>query len=118
MILSLSFIEIMSRRIVGIIVSVFLAVLVLPSWADVKLNGLFSDGAVLQQSKPVPVWGSAAEGEKVTVEFEGQKVSTVAKDGRWLVRLKPHKPGGPFTMTIQGNNTVNLTNVLVGEVWL
>ena len=108
----------MNQRIAGITVVVWLALPALPVWADVKLNGLLSDGAVLEQSKPVPVWGSAAEGEKVTVEFEGQKASTVAKDGRWSVRLKPLKPGGPFTMTIQGNNTVNLTNVLVGEVWL
>lgn len=108
----------MNRRIAAVILLPSLAILSLTSLADVKPNGLLSDGAVLQQSKPVPVWGSAAEGEKVTVEFEGQKASTVAKDGRWLVRLKPLKAGGPFTMTIQGSNTVSLTNILVGEVWL
>ena len=101
MILSLSFIEIMNRRIAAIILPASMAIFSLSSLADVKPNGLFSDGAVLQQSKPVPVWGFAAEGEKVMVEFAGQTVSTVAKDGRWLVRLKPLKAGGPFTMTIQ-----------------
>jgi sialate O-acetylesterase len=118
MILSLSFIEIMNRKIAGITVTVLLALFSLPARADVQLNGLFSDGAVLQQSKPIPVWGSAAEGEKVTVQLEGQKVSTLAKDGRWLVHLKPLKAGGPFTMTVQANNTVSVTNILVGEVWL
>ncbi|MEY2787756.1 MAG: hypothetical protein RLZZ34_899, partial [Verrucomicrobiota bacterium] len=59
--------------------------------ADVSLHSLFTDHAVLQQGRPVPVWGRAADGEKVTVEFAGQTVSTVAQDGRWSVRLKPLK---------------------------
>ena len=35
-----------------------------------------------------------------------------------MVKLKPHKAGGPFTLTIAGENTVTVKNVLVGEVWL
>lgn len=115
---SLSFTEVMNRRIANIVVVGFLVFLALPSSADVKLNSLCSDNAVLQQGMPVPIWGTGAEGEKVTVQFEGQKVSAVAKDGRWVVRLKPLKAGGPFTMTIEGANAVTLTNILVGEVWL
>ncbi len=85
---------------------------------DVKPHALFSDGAVLQQEMSVPVWGTATDGEKVTVRFQGQELSTVAQDGRWMVRLKPMKPGGPFHMTITGNNTVEITNMMVGEVWI
>jgi sialate O-acetylesterase len=72
----------------------------------------------LQQGIRVPVWGTSRDGEKVTVKFQGQEVSTVAKDGHWKVNLKPLKAGGPFTLTIVGDNTITLTNVLVGEVWL
>lgn len=87
--------------------------------AEIKPNPLFSDGAVLQQGVPIPVWGSATkEGEKVTVSFEGQTASTTAKDGKWMVRLKPHTAGGPFTLTIAGENTVTVNNVMVGEVWI
>jgi sialate O-acetylesterase len=86
--------------------------------ANVKPNGLFTDNAVLQQKIPVPVWGDARSGEKITVTFQKQTVSTTAKDGRWKVVLKPLKAGGPFEMTIQGDNSVTLKNVLVGEVWL
>jgi len=86
--------------------------------ADVKLPALVSDGMVLQQGINVPVWGWADEGESVTVEFQGQKVSTTAKDGKWMVRLKPLKAGGPFTLTVRGKNTIELKNVLVGEVWV
>jgi len=85
----------------------------------VQPNPLFSDGAVLQRDASVPVWGKATkEGEKVTVRFDGQSETTTAKDGKWMVHLKPHKAGGPFVLTIEGENTVTVNNVLVGEVWV
>lgn len=84
----------------------------------VKPHGLISDGAVLQQGVEIPIWGTAADGEKVIVKFQGQEISTVAEDGRWLVKLKPLKPGGPATMTISGENTIEVKDLLVGEVWL
>ena len=89
-------------------------------WADavVKPNPLFSDGAVLQRGQPVPVWGTADNGEKVTVEFRGQKLTTTASGGKWRVDLKPMDAGGPFEMKISGTNTVTLGNLLVGEVWI
>jgi sialate O-acetylesterase len=86
--------------------------------ADVKPNPLFTDGAVLQRGQPVPVWGTARDGEKVTVEFAGQKVETTAAGGKWRVDLKPLKEGGPFAMKISGDNTVTVNNLLVGEVWV
>ena len=87
--------------------------------ADVKPNSLFTDGAVLQRGQPVPVWGTARDGEKVTVEFANQKATTTAAaDGKWSVSLKPLKAGGPFSMTIIGDNSVTVNNLLVGEVWV
>ncbi len=86
--------------------------------AEVKPNGLFCDHAVLQQGMEVPVWGTAREGEKVSVEFNGQNVSTTAKEGQWMVRLKNLKAGGPYIMKITGDNSITLNDLLVGEVWL
>ncbi|MEI6235807.1 MAG: sialate O-acetylesterase [Planctomycetota bacterium] len=86
--------------------------------AAVKPNPLFTDGAVLQRGQNVPVWGTANNGEKVTVEFAGQTVSTTAQAGKWRVELKPLEAGGPYEMKITGENTVTLKNVLVGEVWV
>ncbi len=86
--------------------------------AAVKPNPLFTDGAVLQRGQPIPVWGTAKNGEKVSVEFAGQKVDTTAVDGKWSVNLKPLKEGGPLTMTITGDNVVTVNNLLVGEVWV
>lgn len=89
-----------------------------PLYAAITPHALFTDGAVLQQEKEIPVWGTAKDGESVRVEFAGQTVSTTAKDGKWSVRLKPVKAGGPFTMTLSGENTVVLNDLWVGEVWI
>lgn len=86
--------------------------------AEVKPNPLFSDGAVLQSGQKIPVWGTARDGEKITVEFQGQKVSTTAAGGKWSVHLDPLTAGGPFTMTLTGDNTLTIKDLLVGEVWL
>ncbi len=67
---------------------------------------------------PVPVWGTANDGEKVTVEFKEQTVSTVAAGGRWMVKLQPMKAAGPSVMKISGTNTIEIKNVQIGEVWV
>ena len=92
--------------------------LVTPLLADVKPNPLFANGAVLQRDREVPVWGTARDGEKVTVEFGDQKLSTTAEGGKWSVNLKPQSAGGPFTLKVSGDNVVTIGNVLVGEVWV
>ena len=86
--------------------------------AEVKPNPLFTDGAILQRGQAVPVWGTARDGEKVSVTLGDQKLTTTAADGTWRVELKPLTAGGPFTLTITGDNTVTVNNVLVGEVWV
>ncbi len=86
--------------------------------AEVKLHALFTDGAVLQRELPVPVWGTANDGEKVTVSLAGQTATTTAKDGKWQVKLKPLKAGGPHVLTVEGTNKLEVKDVLVGEVWL
>lgn len=87
--------------------------------ADVKLPAVISSHMVLQREMPVPIWGTGAPGEKVTVKFrDQQKSAQTAADGRWMVKLDPLQVGGPETMTVTGNNTLTLTDVLVGEVWV
>jgi sialate O-acetylesterase len=94
-------------------------VLIPTARSAVAPNVLFSDNAVLQQGRPVPVWGTATDGERVTVKIAGQEVATTAENGRWLVQLKPLAAGGPYTMTIAGaNSAVTISNLLVGEVWI
>jgi sialate O-acetylesterase len=88
--------------------------------ADVKLPEIFSNDMVLQQELPVPVWGWADAGEKVSVSFAGQtETATADNDGKWSLTLMPLKANAePQTFTVKGNNEINLENVLIGEVWL
>ena len=89
------------------------------STAEVKLPPVLSSHMVLQRDMPVPIWGTATAGEKVTVSFRGQEKSAAADpQGKWLVKLDPLKAGGPDVMKIAGANTVTLEDVLVGEVWV
>src|SRR5882724_5374714 len=79
--------------------------------AEVKLPALFSDNMVLQQNVRVPVWGWANEGEQVTVSFRNNKVTAIAKAGKWQVTIARLKPGGPDQLTVAGKNTITLSNV-------
>ena len=89
-----------------------------PAVAAVEPHPLFTDGAVLQRDMSVPVWGTSKEGEKVTVKFNGQEKSTTAKEGRWQVVLDKMPAGGPFELSISGDNQVAIKDVMVGEVWI
>jgi sialate O-acetylesterase len=85
----------------------------------VKLPYLIASHMVVQRGMPVHVWGSAAPGEAVTVEFRGAEArGTTDRLGRWSVYLPPGDAGGPFAMTIRGANTITLDDVLAGDVWV
>lgn len=88
--------------------------------ADVTLPRILGSGMVLQRGLPVPVWGWAAAGEKVSVSFAGQtKTSKAGDDGKWMVKLDPLKANKKAaSLTVTGNNKISLDNVLVGEVWI
>ena len=90
-------------------------------FADVKLPAIISDNMVLQQNTTVALWGWADAGEAVEIKnswnYKTEKVTADHK-GNWLVHLKTIKAGGPYTITITGENKIELHNVLLGEVWL
>ena len=87
--------------------------------AAVRLPALFSDHMVMQQDAAVPVWGWADPEEEVSVAIAGQQKTTRADaTGQWKVILDKLKPGAALTLTIKGQNTIIVNDVLVGEVWL
>lgn len=87
--------------------------------AEVRLPKLISDGMVLQRDAKVKIWGWASPSEKVTVQIAAQTLTCKANEaGEWTVQLPPQKAGGPFTMEIKGENTVKISNILFGDVWL
>ncbi len=92
---------------------------ILTARANVILPNLIGDRMVLQREAKVRIWGWGDSGEKVGIEFNGQKVETETKsDGTWSVWLEPMKAGGPHDLTITAKNKIIIKDVLVGEVWV
>ena len=88
--------------------------------ADVRMGALFTDGAVIQRETLAPMWGWADAGEKISITTSwGAKAATTADaDGSWQVMLKTVGAGTGHTITVSGNNTVKVSDVALGEVWL
>lgn len=92
----------------------------LRSTAFVRLPDILSSGMVLQCSATLPIWGTALPGEGITVTFAGQECQTKANmSGHWQVCLAPMEASRVGQqMVIKGINTIRLTDILIGEVWL
>ena len=85
------------------------------------LHPLFSENAVLQRDRPVPIWGWTAPRSQVVVQFDNtRQTATSGDDGRWTVSLAPHAAGGPHSLSVTGADGAALTrkNLLFGDVWL
>ncbi|WP_224994388.1 sialate O-acetylesterase [Cesiribacter sp. SM1] len=99
----------------------FAAMSPLSSLFAVGLPSIFADHMVLQQNASVTIWGWGKTGEEVSVSgsWNGNAVKTkVDTDAKWQVKLQTPAAGGPYTLTVQGYNTIRFSDVLIGEVWL
>ncbi|MHC4991143.1 MAG: sugar-binding domain-containing protein [Planctomycetota bacterium] len=91
------------------------------SHADVTLPALIGDNMVLQRDTQVAVWGWAQPGEQIRIqpEWTESAAETAADDrGHWRTDVSTPGAGGPYTITVTGDSTVTLSNVMIGEVWL
>jgi sialate O-acetylesterase len=87
--------------------------------AEVKLPNVFSDHMVLQQGQANKIWGKADAGEKVSITIDGKSIdATPNASGEWSAMLPSMTAGGPYTIKIAGKNTIEVQDVLVGEVWI
>lgn len=90
-------------------------------WAQVKLPALITNNMVLQQQSSAALWGWAAPAEKVTITTSwNNKTTSVTADasGKWLTYVPTAKSGGPYNILFKAQNTLTVSNVLLGEVWL
>jgi len=98
----------------------FTAVVAGPA-AAVEPAGCFTSHMVLQQAVPLPIFGTAEPGERVTISFGDERAEATADAaGRWQATLPPQtRSSEPRQLVIAGENArVVLEDVLVGEVWL
>jgi sialate O-acetylesterase len=108
----------MMRHLSSRLAPIFLLAFSCMARGDVRLPHMLSDHAVLQRQMPIHIWGWADPEEKVAVSFHDQTIPTVADElGRWSVFLRPEQAGGPYELTVRANNTLQLEDMLVGDVW-
>lgn len=90
--------------------------------ADVLLPSIFGSHMVLQQNDQVKVWGWAKPMEPVVLKASWDPETEYKTQGdpnaKWEILLKTPSAGGPYSITIQGYNTIVFDDVLIGEVWL
>ncbi len=83
------------------------------------VSPIFGDNMVLQRDKLDTIWGWSQPGDPVRVEIGGHSATgSAGADGKWQVKIQPPMAGGPYTLKITGKQTVQLKNVLVGDVWI
>jgi len=88
---------------------------------NVRLPNIIGSHMVLQQKSNVKLWGWASPGEKISIKtgWDGATYQIQAtNDAKWLTEIKTPEAGGSYSITIQGNNTLELEDVLIGEVWV
>lgn len=86
----------------------------------IALPAVFSDHAVLQRGKPIPVWGWCSPDVCVTVKLNDVCAETrSSSDGRFILRIPPQSAGGPYELTVRADRSEKrVSDVMIGEVWL
>lgn len=99
-------------------VFLFLLVLLgLPAQA-LTVHKLISNGAVLQRNQAIPIQGTA-QSASVSVWLNDSLVKNVTvKNKRWQVTLPAQSAGGPYKITVKGDNELKFSDIYFGDVFL
>lgn len=107
------------RKTIPIGIFLLLLFQVCTTSGQIRLPRLVSDGMVMQQGMAPHIWGWASPMESIAVDFAGSTYQTTANQaGEWKIALKALPAGGPYQMVLKGSNTLTVSNILVGEVWV
>lgn len=110
------------KKLFAFLMALGLFVPMLQAAIPLELSAYFQSKMVLQRGREIKVWGKVTPGDKVTVKFAGQTVTSAAADssGVWVAKLSAlsaNTSGQTLTVT-HGTETQSISNVLVGDVWL
>ena len=109
----------MKKLLLPLLLALPLTLLAATASAEVRLAQVFGDHMVLQRDQPIRLWGWATPGQTLHVELAGRKAAVrVPVGGRWEVRLPALPAGGPHRLTVKGDPSIELKDVLIGDVWL
>ncbi len=99
----------------------FILLLNANSYGQLSLPAVLSSNMVLQQNDSVLLWGFGYASDKVfvTTSWDNHTDSTVVNNGaKWKLKVKTPSAGGPYTIKFKQQwQSVELTNVMIGEVW-
>ncbi len=107
----------MKKKILLCLLSLYFSV----SYANVRLPAVIADNMVLQQHSSARIWGWSEPEEKIYITTSWNNHMDSAKgslDGKWQLAVATPAAGGPYTIRIKGQNTIELKGVLIGEVWV
>ncbi|GGZ37419.1 9-O-acetylesterase [Echinicola pacifica] len=87
---------------------------------QVTLPHLYSDGMLLQRDQPIPIWGWAAAGEEVNIDFAGRQWTAISgEEGKWQISIPAQAAGGPLSMVIHGEGqTIHMSDIWIGDLWV
>jgi len=111
-----------NKKVLACLIS-FLTILAFhfSSYAHIRLPHIIDSNMVLQQKSEAYLWGWANAAEKiyVTTSWNNHTDSVVADgNARWKIKLQTPAAGGPYSITLKGDNTIVLENIMIGEVWV
>ena len=98
-----------------------LLVLSLTVFGNVRLPAIIGSHMVLQQKATVTLWGWCDPQEKVKIRSSWDTTTyrtTGSWAAKWSIQIPTPAAGGPYTISIEGNNSIVLEDVMIGEVWV
>ena len=96
-----------------------LLLLATTAFCQVRLPKLVSNGMVLQRDTNVKIWGWAAPNEPIAINFINADYQVTANaSGNWELQLPVLTAGGPYVMKIDASNSIEITDIVVGDVWV
>ena len=101
--------------------SLFLGILSVELRGELTLHPLIGDHAVFQRDVPFPVIGKADSDAEVVVNWQGKDYQAKAgADGKWSLQLDPSSANekGQALKVTSGTNSIEVSDILIGEVWL
>jgi sialate O-acetylesterase len=90
-------------------------------FATVRLPAIIGSHMVLQQQSEVKIWGWCEPGEKISIKVSWDTTTyraTGNSNAKWSLNIKTGAAGGPYKISIAGHNTIELDDVMLGEVWV
>lgn len=87
--------------------------------ANIKLPSIIGNGMVLQRNANILIWGWGRPGEHIRLSFLNKNhTTTTDESGNWKLSIKTGNAGGPYTMTVNGDNKIIVKDILLGDVYL